>query len=309
MAMLERLRNAAADALMLFVVPCGVALLPWRLGFASLKRLARNERLYRLSVDPAWAAAREHCPGCDEREWKYRFRLLRLVDHTDVYLALLRGRRWRRRHVVEIGSWPAPGPCVFLTYHWGAGNFVWPRLRELGFAAHFLMQRPQGRSHGLTRLSHWFTHWRVGRAMRAAGSAGALYTGGSGGEIVAALKTGRCVVGMLDLPARPEQQSARVPLLGGRIRIPVGLARLAHEMNVEIAIFSFGLDFESGQRQLQVEPLPAGMPLDAVMLRYAAGLDARLRAAPEAWHMWREMPAMAVANDEKGASASGRGLE
>ena len=112
MAMLERLRNAAADALMLFAVPCGVALLPWRLGFALLKRLACNERLYRLSVDPAWAAAREHCPGCDEREWKYRFRLLRLVDHADVYLALLRGRRWRRRHVVETGSWPAPGPCV-----------------------------------------------------------------------------------------------------------------------------------------------------------------------------------------------------
>lgn len=307
--MLERLRNAAADALMLFVVPCCVALLPWRLGFALLKRLARCERLYRLSVDPAWAAAREYCPGCDEREWKYRFRLLRLVDHTDVYLALLRGRRWRHRHVVEVGNWPEPGPCVFLTYHWGAGNFIWPRLRERGFVAHFVMQRPQGRSHGLTRLSHRFTHWRVGRAMRKAGSAGALYTGGSGGEIVAALKSGRSVVGMLDLPARPEQQSTVVPLLGDKIRIPVGLARLAHDIKANIAIFSFGLDFESGQRHLRIEPTPAGMPLDVVMLRYAAGLDARLRAMPEAWHMWREMPAMTIAKDEKDASASVRGLE
>jgi hypothetical protein len=80
-------------------------------------------------------------------------------------------------------------------------------------------------------------------------------------------------------------------------------------MNAQIAIFSFGLDFESGQRHLQIEPLPAGMPLDAVMLRYAACLDARLHTAPEAWHMWREMPAMAVARYEKDASASVRGLE
>ncbi|HTI95501.1 MAG TPA: hypothetical protein VL425_03210 [Rudaea sp.] len=294
MAMLERLRNATADTLMLFVVPCGVALLPWRLGFALLKRLARSERLYRLSVDPAWDAARAHCQGCDEREWKYRFRLLRLVDHADVYLAMLRGRRWRRRHVVETGDWPVPGPCVFLTYHWGAGNFIWPRLRELGFVAHFIARRASGRALGMTRLSYWFGDFRA-RALRRCAGAEPIFTGASTGAIARALDAGDSVVGMLDLPARTDQPACGLPLLDGHVRFPFGLARLASDKGIPVVLLSCGLDFSRGQRDIRVELLPPQLSADAIMLRYAAHLHSRLREAPAAWQIWREAPGLFVA--------------
>jgi hypothetical protein len=226
--MLERLRNAAADTLMLFVVPCFVSLLPWRLGFGLLKRLARCERLYRLSVDPAWDAACRYCPDAGEREWKYRFRLLRLVDHVDVYLAMLRGQRWRRRHIVETGVWPAPGPCVFLTYHWGAGGWIWPRLRELGFVAHFIARRASGRALGMTRLSHGFGSLRA-HSLRRSGGAEPIFTGASADAIERTLDAGHGVVGMLDLPARAGQYAFTLPLLGERVRFPAGLARIAAE--------------------------------------------------------------------------------
>jgi hypothetical protein len=293
LSMLGRLRRAAADMFTLYLLPGFVALLPWSWGFALLKRCARSERLFRDAVEPAWAAAREHCSDCDEKLWKYRFRLLRLVDHADVYLTLLRGERWRQRHVVESGVWPQPGACVFLTYHWGSGNWVWSMLRSRGFNAYFLAQRAQGRSLGLTRLSHWFgafREWALGRI----GSPGAIFTGASADAVIAALRGGSSVVGMLDLPARPQQAAAQFPLLDGHVRFPLGLARLGVEIPVQIALFSFELDFVSGQRKLRIEALPPGLLAAEVLQRYVAHLDARLHAAPEAWQIWREAPAMFV---------------
>ncbi|MBS0487768.1 MAG: hypothetical protein JSS13_10530 [Proteobacteria bacterium] len=293
MPMPERLRNAAADALMLFVVPCFVALLPWRIGFAVLKRMARSDRLYRLSVEPAWNAAHAHDPDADEREWKYHFRLLRLVDHVDVYLTLLRGMRWRMRHVVEKGGWPAPGPCVFLTCHWGAGGWIWPRLRERGFDAHFVARRASGRALGMTRLSHRFGIFRAW-ALRRSGSAAPIFTGASAIEVTQALCSGRSVVAMLDLPARSEQQATTVSLLGRRAQLPIGMARIAVAAGVPITLISCGLNPNSGQRDICVETLTSGLTLEQVMQRYAAHLDMRLREIPAYWQIWREAPGLFI---------------
>jgi len=285
--MLSRLRRAFADLFMLFVLPATIALLPWRAGFALLRRFARSARLYPLSVEPAWNAARELLPHADEREWKSRFRLLRLVDHVDVYLCLLRGARWRRRWIAQLGEWPAAGPRIWLTYHWGAGWWIWPLLREHAAPTHFLARAPQGRSVGLTRVSHVFATFR-GWAMRRVGGAGALFTGGSAAKIGAALAAGDGVMGMLDLPAAPEQRSMALTVLDRSARFPYGLARLARELDIPVSIVSFGLDFATGRRELRIENLPAGCAAEQTMQRYAAHLDARLREAPEAWQIWRE---------------------
>ncbi|MGA9334182.1 MAG: hypothetical protein WBV39_07890 [Rudaea sp.] len=291
--LLDRIRRGSADALTLFLLPAFVSLLPWRWGFAILKRVSRSERLYREAVEPAWAAAQPHCPDSDATQWKSRFRLLRLVDHADVYLTLLRGKRWRRRYVVQIGQLPKSATCVLLTYHWGAGNWIWPVLRNHGIAAHFLARRAQGRALGLTRASHWFGRFR-GWALRRIGSAGALFTGGSSAAARDALGAGRSIVGMLDLPVHPQQRFARLALFDGEVRFPLGLADLGLEAGVPLVLFSVALDFDTGARTLRLEALPADSSLEAVMRNYAQHLDARLREAPEAWHMWREATAMFV---------------
>lgn len=300
------MRRALADLGTLYLLPGAVALLPWPIGFALLRRIARSESLYRLTVEPAWDAARSHFPDLDEREFKFRFRLLRLVDHADVYLTLLRGRRWRQRYIDVTGTWPDTRPGLLLTYHWGSGNWIWPMLRERGVHAHFLARRAVGTALGHTRLSHAFGNFRAW-ALARIGSAGPLFTGGSASEITQAWRDGCSVVGMLDIAAQREQGGLDIELLDRPARFPQGLLALAKQAQVPVALFSFGLDFATGRRQLRLECLADGFsPADA-MSRYAAHLDARLREQPAAWQVWREAPAIFAA--EKDAAGPAQGLE
>lgn len=300
-----RVRRTAADAFILFLLPGFAALLPWSLGFALLKRCARSPRLYREATEPAWAAAREHCPGSDEKKWKYHYRLLRLVDHVDSYLTLLRGERWWRRHIDQYGEWPESRDArVFLTYHWGAGHWIWRRLRAQGFNARFLVKRVQGQALGYGRVSHWYGKFRAW-AIRRIGSDGPLFIGGSGDAVNRELHAGGSIVGMLDLPASPTQRAMEMGLLDGRARFPLGLAHLAVGAGAGISLFSAGLDPGSGRRKLWIENLPAGVSAEETMRCYIAHLDQRLRAMPEFWQIWREAPLIFVATD---AASTGQAL-
>jgi hypothetical protein len=53
-------------------------------------------------------------------------------------------------------------------------------------------------------------------------------------------------------------------------------------------LLSCGFDFASGRRELHIETLPDGLDVDGMLARYARHLDARLREAPAAWHLWRD---------------------
>lgn len=282
----NRARRAAADLLFLFVLPGLVALLPWPLGFAVLKRCARVDLLYRSSVAPAWSAARRYLPDADETAWKRRHRLLRLVETVDSYLTLLRSRTWWRRRIVRDGDWPSPRtPTLLLTFHWGAGHWVWSQLRLHGIDAHFLARRPGPGDLGVGRLSVLYGRFR-GSALRRIGSAGPLFLGGSVPQIEAAFAEGRSVVGMLDLPPRPGRSAFRASVLGRTAHLPSGLAELAVRSGVPVTIFSCGFDPETGARMLRIETLPADADVAQIMTRYAAHLDRCLRDQPAYWQMW-----------------------
>jgi phosphatidylinositol dimannoside acyltransferase len=284
--------RALVDAVCLYAVPIGVAVLPWRVGFALLRRLAHWPALHRQSIDSLWASAAPFCRGADAGQWRYRARLLLLVEHADTYLTLLRGERWWRHNVSIRGALPSGDRSnLFLTYHWGSGNWIWRVLRAHGIGAYFLARRPSGRALGRTRLSHWYGALRAWM-LRRNGSAGVIFTGDSAGTIRAALNGGRSLTGMLDVGASAGQQTASGTLLGHGVCIPSGLARIAVETKTPVTLFSVGLDYATGRRDLVVECLPADATLDQIMAAYLAHLDARLGAAPEAWQMWHEAHAI-----------------
>lgn len=293
--LLDRILRVLADKFGMYVMPFSCVLLPWPMAFRMLRCYAAIPVLFCDAVEVAWLMAKDYSHHLDEKTWKQRFRLLRMVDQADIYLTLTRGERWRRRYIAQSGDWPACArACMFLTYHWGAGNWVWPLLRAHGFSAYFLARRPHGRLLGTTLLAHWYGIFRVW-ALRRIGSAGIILTGGSGSAIVDALRKGESVVGMLDLPAAERQQTLEFSLLERRVRLPVGLAQLATETSARIVVFSFGLNFASGRRTLNVETLPVGIALDAAMQFYVLHLQARLYQSPESWHMWHEARTMFVA--------------
>ncbi len=288
-----RCARAWHDALCLYLIPLTAALLPWRWGFALLRRLSRVTFLHRDSVASLWAGAAPYFAGADTREWQRRARLLLLVEHTDTWLTLLRSDRWWRRHVRIDGAFPAADRAdLLLTYHWGTGNWIWRVLRAHGIGAYFLARRPHGRSLGMTRLSHWYGKLR-GCSLRRIGSSGVIFTGESADAIRQALAAQASVVGMLDLGVREGQRAADGALLGRPVRFPFGLVRIACELGANVTLFSVGLDWDSGDRDLRIESVPAADPT-ATMAAYIRHLDARLRTSPEAWQMWHEAHAIFV---------------
>lgn len=292
---LDRLRRNLADLCGLFVLPFVAAALPWRLGYGLLGLLARRLATFRPEADAAWRVAHDYLPGADEHEWKRRYRLLRWVERADTYLTMIRSEAWWRRRIDVDGAWPAQGrACLLLTFHWGAGHWVWKCLRAHGLPAYFLARRPVVGDLGISRVALWYGALRAWGLSRI-GGLGPLYTGGSSARIRAALAAGENVVGMLDLPAAAAQAPQAVDLLGCRARLPSRLVALANAEAAQVVVFSCGFDFASGRRRLGVEALPAELGEAAAVQRYADHLSARLREAPECWLMWHEAPAIFLA--------------
>jgi len=282
-----------ADVLGLYLLPGVSALLPWRVGYALLKRAARVEWFHREVTDAAWRAARQVDGEWDEVAWKTGFRLLRMVDHADSYLTILRSGGWWRSRIDVDGTWPAPTDRghLFLTYHWGAGHWIWRLLRARGFEAAFLARRVEGRDLGATRLSHWYARFRAW-ALSRIGSRGAIFTGQSTGVVRDALASGTSIVGMLDLPASARQRTVRVQLLGRAADLPAGLVHIAVDAGCAVTVFSAGLDLATGRRRLHLELAPPGCGVAEIMNLYASHLDTCLRARPEFWQLWCVAPAL-----------------
>jgi hypothetical protein len=289
-----RWRRNAHDAWRLFLFPLGIALLPWSLGFAVLRRVAMRPGADEAGIEAAWGGARAHLGAVDKERWKQGLRLLRRVETVDTWLLLLRSARWWRRQVdVDAGSrWPQPGQAhVLLTFHWGAGQWLWAELHARDLPAHFVARRPAAGDLGISATALLFGALRR-RALRRLGGFEPLYTGGSSERLTGALRAGRSLVGMLDLPAGEHQRTADLALLDGTVRFPTGLVHLAEREGATLAIISCGLDPDSGRRTLRVETLPPATPVGVAMARYAQHLDRRLRETPEAWQLWQEATRM-----------------
>lgn len=285
-------RRKGADIVNLFLLPCLLALLPWRLAFFLLRRMAGVRAWQGAEVTRAWWVAREHFPALEEDDFRQRLRLLQLVERVDTWLSLLRSARWWRNQIDVVGDWPDDQQSsMLLTFHWGAGFWVWRTLLDHRVHAHFLAKRPQAEDLGSSPIALHYAALRV-RVLRRIGCAGVILSGGSTPHILAALDEGRSVMGMLDLPATGQQRRVCEPLLDGEVVLPSGLAHLAVAAGVPVLLVSCALDMATGRRRLRIEPLPAGLDADAIMRRYVLHLQQRLQEEPAHWQLWSAAGAM-----------------
>lgn len=282
----SKLRRALADAGSLFALPILAALLPWRLGFGLLKWWSRRDWLWAAELEAAFLGASQAIPALDRAAFCRELRLILLVDRCDSYLAWLRGAQWWQRHVDVHGDWPATGGGqMLLTFHWGAGHWVYRLLAARGIDAHFIARRADVGDVGRGALARLYLGWRKWSLPRI-GGLGVIVTGGSRARIAEALGVGDSVIGMLDLPVEAGQNAVQVSLLGRQALLRSGLAQLAGELAVPVTLFACGLDPQTGRRRLHLESLPLGLPTEAVVTAYATMLGRRIGAQPAAWHGW-----------------------
>ena len=285
------------------LVPALAALLPWPNGFRALSRKAADEFLYRESTDAALAGARTVIDVGDGTEWKRRHRLVRLVDHCDMYLMRSRSRRWLARHVDVDGAWPAAAPFIAMTFHWGAGLWSLAHLRAHGFRARFLSARIDKSAFHGDAVAHAYARLR-NRTVEAAGGAPVIYIGGASDAIRGALNEGQVVVALYDVPAADDRATLATTVCDMPIRLPAGLARLAAATGVPVVPFSMGIDYRTGRRKLRIEPSFRPATAQDFADRLGASLSRLIREDSPAWHFSAFAPRFFANHGETGTVAA-----
>ncbi|MDD2545123.1 MAG: hypothetical protein PHI55_02425 [Burkholderiaceae bacterium] len=290
--LLRHWKTHVRDALELVLLPGLAAVLPWRVCFAVFKRLARWDWLYRA---PCHAALREarlrgQCTEAEAPAWLARRRLVTLVDHADLYLALTRSDAWMRRHLAVQGTWPAGDQAgIFCTFHWGAGMWGLRHARRSGLQAHALVAAMEGAHFAGRPVLHRYVKARTRQVEQALAHA-PLDVSASLRPALRALRQGQQVMAAVDVPSDQVAASVPVVIAGMATQVPKALLRLAVEQKIPVTVYWTGLDTHTGQRFLHVRPLGLHDSLDTLVPAVFQHLETLLAQDSAAWHFWGEAP-------------------
>lgn len=283
-----RLKRELRDLIELFLAPGLAVFLPWATAFRLFRFLSRHPFLYRDAVETAYAKAARYTRIGDPEAWKQLRRLTTLVDHADLYLVLSRPVGWMDKHLALSGQWPkGDAPGLLLTFHWGAGMWVLPHMREHRLKVHALVAPLQGQHFSGRRVLHWYAVLRTRQVAKELGHA-TIDVQHSLRPAMKALRERDQLLAVVDVPTDQASSAEDISFMGHTMRVPRALFRFAATQTVPIALFLVGFDPVTGRRTLRVENM--GCPTDvAQSIRLAfSRLEAELGERSASWHLWSE---------------------
>lgn len=278
-------KDKLRDALQLFALPLLSACLPWRLGFRLLRAAARATWIFRQETAQALAGARSVQVIEDSAAWAQHHRLIRLVDHADLYLSLLRSDRWIDRHLLVTGQWPADGPFLAAFLHWGAGMWALRHLRHSGQSAAFLSVRFDRAMFRDWPLRYAYARLRAWATARAAGG-GVIYTGGARDAMRDHFAAGGKVIAAADVPPVGGREGLPVRLFGRPAHLTAGIFEMAAQLQLPVVLFTMTVDATSGMRLLNIHSPVRGKTAAELATYFAERLDDAVKDASPAWHFW-----------------------
>ena len=271
----------------LFLVPTLAAILPWSLCFRLFHRLVKLKSLYKGETEATLAGVASITPVIDIGAWREATRMVRLVDHADLYLSIFRSDAWLRRHVTVSGDWPKGSePFVAITFHWGAGMWALRHMRANGRRVSVLARGLEKDTSSRSMLCYQYAKLRLFELARAGGSENVLTGKNSLYEIKRKLKAGRCIVGLMDIPVERPRNYLSAILLGKTAYFPRGLCYLAANSGVPVVVYSMCLDRQSGRRNLIISPPLQFENEDELLEKLASRLNELIDIDPPAWHQW-----------------------
>ena len=285
------------------LVPALAAGLPWAWGFALLKKFAATADLFPELTDAACKGALTVSAIDDITAWKQRYRLIRLVDHCDMFLLRTRSRTWLRKHADVEGDWPAKGPFIAMSFHWGQGIWALADLHSIGPPVRLLAARLDRSAFGKDWVSYAYARSR-NRTVESAAGAPIIYVGGATQAVRRALVDGHIVLALYDLPPTEGHSTLLTRVCGRLIKLPSGLAKLAAASGVPIVPFSLGIDYQSGRRQLRIEEPFHPASAQEFADRLALSLTRLIQKDTAAWHLSSHAPYFFAADSDVPAEAA-----
>lgn len=273
------------DLLELFFLPGLAAAMPWRFGSAFCRRRAA-ERWYDAEAQAAWSSARGFLPIANPESWMRGYRLGRLFDHADLFLVQTRGERWLERWVEVQGNWPERGPFIVVTFHYGNGFWGIRHLRRAGFTVQAVRRGFDRSLFGPAWVRYLYARLRTWVTDRAFGLATLPDDAHSVRKLRQALRQGRCVLGLFDVPVEAGRKTIAAEFFGRPARFPRGLLYLARTESVPLVVYTLCTDADSGHKRLRIFP-----PIRVEDEQHAGRevvrlLEKAIRDDPMAWHHW-----------------------
>jgi len=267
------------------------ALLPSRAGYALTQRLTPIIG----GESRAWIGSRAEEKACALLGSAELSRGVREGFVTEIAcddLDALTATRWpeHRRlaatRVVGGENLPAAGPAVVTSFHFSGGFRVFDVLRARGLRPTFLHAPPRERLDGYAAAMHhararyFETHLAPPFIPPGAGARDRLDDH---------LQRGGVVVALLDVaPATLElRDHAPCTLFGRRLRLPVGMVRLAIKNGAPLVPFDGRI--EGGLRVLELHAPVLGDDPETLLARTLETFEGVIRARPWAWQSWLDV--------------------
>lgn len=282
----------------LYFLPASAALLPWGFAFRWLRFWAGFRWPFALETQAAIREASNIGMDRADEQWIQKYKLVKFVDHADLYFSLTRTDRWLTKWVTVSGEWPRQGPFIAFTYHWGTGLWVLRHLRRAGLQA-AMLSTPLDNAAPILDLRARYGQLRNWEVQRATAEA-VIYLGGARDKIRDHLRSGGAIVALVDVPRNQTPESLEVTVLGRETSLPRGLFALSSEESIPMIPFVFVLDCETGSRRLEILPALAGADEKTLANEAARIFGNLLERDSAAWHRWPDasyfFPAKGVGN-------------
>lgn len=284
---MKRIRQELLDALELVALPALYAVLPQSWAWLMFGALLRHwGHPYKMAAEQASAAACAFTNAALAPEWRWRFRMVCLLDHADHYALMWRRHIWQEDANAQLANaWSHEREALYLTFHWGAGFPALVAAAAQGVEGRMLVNAPSRAAFQGRTIAYHYIRARIARIERILKKP-TLDALTQSAQIARAIATGETLFAVVDVPPEPNAPAIEVSILGVQMYVPRGLLRSAVAKQRPLAVYTSGIDLNSGRRKVTLHPLDPNADVDALARQAFAHLENCLLESPEQWHLW-----------------------
>ena len=268
-----------------FVRPIGCSL---SYGKSTVKKIALFSQSFDSKDEATFALSQviKYFHIEDSEVWVQRFQQMRFVDRLDLYLTFLSSSSWLNRWVSVEGRWPANIPFVAISFHYGAGFWVFRHMRN-----NLLSVTALRRAISISDFEddiilyryNCLRNWNLDREL----SSKALIAGqDSVRAAIRALNSGFVFTGLFDIPGNGLKNHIELPFLGKVANFNRGLLLIAKRANVPIVVYTMSVCPDGVSRVLNIsEPISSYCEFTAGCA-VVAHLERAIVTDSTQWHEW-----------------------